>query len=469
MSARVLVVDDLPVNVKLLEAKLLVEYYDVITAGDGPSAIQAVIEQAPDIVLLDVMMPGMDGYEVCAALKANPVTTHVPVVMVTALNEVRDRVRGLEAGADDFLTKPVNDVALFARIRSLVRLKRASDEWRAREATAVELGITGATLDSVDEDAPGRILIAVNGLWDYEKTVDVLREEGHRVDTAETDAAVLSMAVEHDYGLVTLSDGDSDRDGDALRVCSQLRSNPETRHIPILLIVPDGAEPRLAKALELGVNDYLVRPIDRDELIARTRTQIRRKRYEERLRENFAASVNAAVTDSLTGMYNRRYLTSHFQRLSRRLRGSAKPVSLIVLDVDRFKAVNDTWGHDVGDEVLREIAKRIQSNLRGFDTAVRYGGEEFVVLLPDTPLAAAAAAAERLCRAIAAAPMSISADPAGLSVTVSLGVASAIDTLDLDDLIKRADEAMYRAKQEGRDRVVVAREFGPLLAQGATG
>lgn len=467
MSARVLVVDDLPVNVKLLEAKLLVEYYDVITASDGPTAIDAVIEQAPDIVLLDVMMPGMDGYEVCATLKANPITTHVPVVMVTALNEVRDRVRGLEAGADDFLTKPVNDVALFARIRSLVRLKRASDEWRAREATAVELGVTGATLDSVDENAPGRILVGINGLWDHEKTVDALRAQGHLVDTAETDAEALAMAVDCDYELVALSD--SDRDGDALRVCSQLRSNAETRHIPILLIVPDGDEPRLAKALELGVNDYLVRPIDGDELIARTRTQVRRKRYEERLRENFAASVNAAVTDALTGMYNRRYLKSHFQRLSRRLQGSTKPVSLMVLDADRFKAVNDTWGHDVGDEVLREIAKRIQSNLRGFDTAVRYGGEEFVVLLPDTPIAAAAAAAERLCKLIAATPVPISADPAGLSVTVSLGVSTAIDRLDLDDLIKRADEAMYLAKAEGRNRVVIGRDEHSLIAQGATG
>ncbi|MEE8333457.1 MAG: PleD family two-component system response regulator [Alphaproteobacteria bacterium] len=469
MSARVLVVDDLPVNVKLLEAKLLVEYYDVITAGDGPSAIQAVIDQAPDIVLLDVMMPGMDGYEVCTALKADPITAHVPVVMVTALNETRDRVRGLEAGADDFLTKPVNDVALFARIRSLVRLKRASDEWRAREATAVELGVTGATLDSVDEKAPGRILVAINGLWEHEKTVETLRGQGHHVELAENDTETLSMAVDCDYELVVLGDSDSDGDGDALRACSQLRSNAETRHIPILMIVPDGDEPRLAKALELGVNDYLVRPIDRDELIARTRTQIRRRRYEERLRENFAASVNAAVTDSLTGMYNRRYLKSHFQRLSRRLRGSTKPLSLMVLDADRFKEVNDIWGHNIGDEVLQEIARRIQSNLRGFDTAVRYGGEEFVVLLPDTPIAAAATAAERICGLIAATPIPISADPAGLPVTVSLGVAAAVDTLDLDDLIKRADDAMYRAKQEGRNRVVIDRDHDPLIALGAAG
>jgi len=467
MSARVLVVDDLPVNVKLLEAKLLVEYYDVITANDGPSAIKSVIEHRPDIVLLDVMMPGMDGYEVCAALKSDPGTAHVPVVMVTALNEVRDRVRGLEAGADDFLTKPVNDLALFARIRSLVRLKRASDEWRAREATAVELGISGVTLDSVDENAPGQILVATNGLWDHEKTVAMLREQGHRVETADTDADALAMAAANDCELVILSD--SDREADALRLCSQLRSHAETRHVPILLIVPDGAEPRLAKGLELGINDYLVRPVDRDELIARTRTQIRRKRYEERLRENFAASVNAAVTDALTGMYNRRYLESHFQRLSRRRQDREKPFSLMVLDVDRFKAVNDTWGHDVGDEVLQEIAKRIQSNLRGFDTAVRYGGEEFVVLLPDTPVAAAVTAAERLCRRIAASPVPVSATPDGLPVTISVGVASATETLDLDDLVKRADEAMYQAKREGRNRVVIARDDELLIARKATG
>src|SRR5690606_6435665 len=115
---------------------------------------------------LDVMMPGMDGYEACRKLKADPETAHIPVVMVTALNEVRDRVRGLEAGADDFLTKPVNDVALFARSRSLVRLKRASDEWRSREATALEFGVAQDPEGSVDENAPGRILLVADNGWD---------------------------------------------------------------------------------------------------------------------------------------------------------------------------------------------------------------------------------------------------------------------------------------------------------------
>lgn len=454
MTARVLVVDDIPVNVKLLEAKLLVEYYEVVTANDGPSALTIAQEQRPDIVLLDVMMPGMDGYEVCRRIKADPATAHIPVVMVTALNEVSDRVRGLEAGADDFLTKPVNDVALFARIRSLVRLKRASDEWRAREATAVELGVTGATPGgSVDEKAPGSILLATDGMWDKDAIAATLTAQGHKVDFAEDDTAATSMATKGDYEIVLIADGD--RSSDALRLCSQLRSLPETRHGPILLLVGEGEEERLAKALELGINDYLVRPVEQDELIARSWTQIRRKRYEERLRENYVVSVNAAVTDPLTGLYNRRYLESHFERISERLKEEGKAVSLLILDIDFFKRVNDTHGHDAGDRVLQTVAKRIVSNLRGFDTAVRFGGEEFVILLPDAPLSAAVTTAERLRVAIGSTPVPLGTDAPALSVSASLGVATVMAGEEsLEDLVRRADAALYQAKESGRNKVI---------------
>lgn len=463
MTARVLVVDDIPVNVKLLEAKLLVEYYEVVTANDGPTALKVVHEQRPDIILLDVMMPGMDGYEVCQTLKTDPATAHIPVVMVTALNEVGDRVRGLEAGADDFLTKPVNDVALFARIRSLVRLKRASDEWRAREATAVDLGVTDSAGHSVDEKAPGSVLLAADGLWDSQAIQETLEAQGHSIEFAEDDAATLAKASSGNYDIVMIGDGD--RSGDALRLCSQLRSQPESRHGPILLLVAEGSEERLAKALELGINDYLVRPVERDELIARSWTQIRRKRYEDRLRDNYMDSVNAAVTDTLTGLYNRRYLEAHFDRISDRLKEEGKPISLLMLDVDHFKAVNDTHGHDVGDVVLQAIAKRLVSNLRGFDTAIRFGGEEFVVLLPDAPLTAAVSTAERLCHAVAGSPIPIPSKAEGLRVTASLGTATVQagdETLDI--LVKRADEALYQAKEAGRNRVVTAMTSKPPVA-----
>ena len=156
MTARVLVVDDVPANVKLLEARLSAEYFDVTTAHSGAEAL-AVCERAEcDIVLLDVMMPDMDGFEVCRRLKANPATHHIPVVMVTALDQPSDRVRGLEAGADDFLTKPVSDIALIARVRSLTRLKMMTDELRMRAVTSREIGIESAEREAITETGPAR-------------------------------------------------------------------------------------------------------------------------------------------------------------------------------------------------------------------------------------------------------------------------------------------------------------------------
>src|SRR6187551_3394458 len=159
MTARVLVVDDILSNVKLLEAKLTAEYFEVITAFNGMECLAKMEEGAPDIVLLDVMMPGMDGFEVCRRIKSNPKTAHVPVVMVTALDQPSDRVAGLDAGADDFLTKPVDDAALFARVRSLVRLKMMTDELRMRESTGQGMGLSDAAETMVDPDPSGRILI----------------------------------------------------------------------------------------------------------------------------------------------------------------------------------------------------------------------------------------------------------------------------------------------------------------------
>jgi len=456
MSARVLVVDDVLPNVKLLAAKLTREYFDVITAFNGPEALERIKKEAPDIILLDVMMPGMDGFEVCARIRADPATMHIPIVMITALSDAADRVRGLEAGADDFLTKPVNDIALFARVRSLVRLKMMMDEWRLRESTSGQFGILDQAMTVKNETAANaRVLVVEDSPIDLEKIAETLRRDTDSVVAADTSAKALDLGMSEDFELIIVSLTLLHEDG--LRLCSQLRSHERTRQAPILLIADEGDLSRVAKGLELGANDYLLKPIDRNELLARVRTQVRRKRYHEKLRHNYEQSLSMALTDSLTGVFNRRYVSAHLPRLLERSWESQKPVAILMFDIDHFKAVNDTYGHAVGDEVLREVANRTNRNLRNFDLVARYGGEEFIVVMPDTDRDAAYAVAERLRRRIGEETFAVTAQVAEITVTVSIGVAVVDGTGDTADaILKRADDALYQAKRSGRNRTVAS-------------
>ena len=450
MTARVLVVDDIPANVKLLEAKLGAEYFDVVTAHSGEQALALIGKELPDIVLLDVMMPGMDGFEVCRRIKANPATAHLPVVMVTALDQLADRVQGLEAGADDFLTKPVNDVALFARVRSLVRLKTMVDELRLRQATGESMGLAEAEGSAFGEQpGRGRILIVEDREQSAQRIVEALSGE-HEIDLVPQTTEAIIRAKGGDYDLVISSLSLDKQDG--MRFCATLRSLDTTRQTPILTIVDEGDVKRLVRALDIGVNDYLMRPIEHNELIARVRTQLRRKHYSDRLRQSLQLSLEMAVTDQLTGLFNRRYMSRHLNTLMSDNAG--KQVSFLLLDVDFFKQINDTYGHDVGDEVLREFAGRISANVRGIDLACRYGGEEFVVVMPDTDLSFAYMVAERLRQSVADAPFAISAAARPVPVTISIGVAASGGGDTPEVLLKRADQALYRAKRDGRNRVV---------------
>lgn len=453
MTARILVVDDVPANVKLLEARLSAEYFDVATAFDGAEAL-AVCERAEcDIVLLDVMMPQLDGFEVCRRLKSNPLTHHIPVVMVTALDQPSDRVRGLEAGADDFLTKPVSDIALISRVRSLARLKMVTDELRMRAVTSREIGIQSPEREAVAETGRnGRVLLVDDRETSYERLMATLSSE-HTVDLQTDPHEALFRAAEGNYDLVIVSLGLQDFDG--LRLCSQVRSLERTRSIPILAIAEADNNMRLARGLEIGVNDYLIRPVDRNEMLARVRTQIKKRRYTERLRDNVQASIELAITDGLTGLFNRRYMETHLGTLVEQSAARGKPITVLVLDIDYFKAINDGYGHDAGDDVLREFSLRIRKAIRNIDLACRYGGEEFVIVMPETDMAVATMVAERLRRRIASEPFAIQQGARNLEVTISIGIAALSSVSDnAGTILKRADQALYRAKRDGRNRVV---------------
>jgi len=451
MTARVLVVDDIVANRKLLEARLSAEYFDVVTAASGAEALSICAGGQCDIVLLDVMMPGMDGFEVCRRIKQNPLTAHLPVIIITALDQPSDRLRGLDAGADDFLTKPINELALITRVKSLVRLKALTDQLILRASATVDLGIDDPFDGTAVSADGGRILLVEDRASNRQRIADALASL-HDVDIEVDPHEAIFRLAAADYELVVVSLDLESFDG--LRICSQIRSIERTRMLPILALAHPDDTKRLERALELGVNDYLVTPVDRDELLARVRTQIRRHRFTQKLRETLHATIEMAITDGLTGLHNRRYLESHLAGLFEQAMVRKRPLSVLMLDIDFFNSVNDTHGHDAGDDVLREFSRRVRRTVRNIDLVCRLGGEEFVVVMPDTDAPVAALVGERIRQRIASQPFPIEGGEQSISVTVSIGLAKRMGGGDTPEgLLRRADEALYRAKREGRNRV----------------
>jgi two-component system cell cycle response regulator len=448
VTARVLVVDDIPANLRLLEAKLRAEYFEVALAASGPEALALTSAWAPDVVLLDVMMPGMDGYEVCRRLKSQPATAHIPVVMVTALTEQSERVRGLEAGADDFISKPVDTALLFARLRALLRMKQVLDAWRVRADTARELGFESAGAPT-DAFTGARLLFAGGQPEEARVVAAALAADGMSVEHVPDEATAWDRLQDgaHDLVLLCLPLAG----GDALRLTSRLRAHGELRELPLVLLAAEEQRLAVLRAFDLGASDHVMRPVDAPELRARVRNQLRRRRYQDLLRESLDRSLELAATDALTGLRNRRYVRRHLDSLLRT--GAAATVLLI--DIDRFKTINDAHGHAAGDAALKAVAGRMREHVRTVDVVARYGGEEFLVVMAGAAEEEAQAVAERLRASVADIPIQV--DPVlALRITISIGLAFARGQAVSDGLIAAADAALYRAKSNGRDRVEIA-------------
>ena len=456
MTARVLVVDDIEDNIKVLKTKLEAEYYEIITASNGLECLEVAKEKKPDIILLDVMMPLMDGFETCQEIRKDPKISDIPVVMVTALHGRADRIKGLESGADDFLTKPVEDAPLFSRIRSLTRLKAMIDQLKIRGN--LELGQHSIYNKKMDDIKDSNILIIDDDDIQIKQIIDKLA-----ITQANTNSICEPLSViqgEEDissYDLIIVSTQLFDEDIDPLRLISSIRTNPDARGSSILAIVEEGDSEIVSKAVEIGINDYINSPVDVNELIARVRTLIRRKNYQDALKNNVSESVNLAIRDPLTNMYNRRFLDNYMKKALEQVENTKKPLSILALDLDSFKQVNDRedLGHDVGDQVLKLFANIITNSIRPSDVAVRQGGDEFLVILPNTSMENAYKVAQRIRLFIEQNGFELPEPIGTLFVTTSIGVFCVTDFENESSqaLIKKADEQLYKAKQIGKNTV----------------
>ena len=445
----ILVVDDIEPNIKLLTAKLLQEYYTVLTANSGKEALAILKKEKIDIILLDVMMPEIDGFEVCKTIKTDPATTHIPVVMVTALSDIDDRVKGLEAGADEFLTKPINDTALFVRLKSLSRMKNLIDELKLRNSTNALLGVTNIEMHNTFADK--KILLINDDVVQAKNIKQMLLKITQNVKVI-SNSDELDIINEYTPDLVIISS--TLENDDPLRISVILRGKAEISGVVIILQIDEDGMPLVVKGIELGINDYFVYPIEESELLARIRTQLKRKQYQDNLRNDLEQSVNLAAKDGLTGLFNRRYFDIHLKQMIEKANKESIKLYLLMCDIDNFKNVNDTYGHQAGDKVLTIVSRILKNTLRVTDLIARFGGEEFTILLTDIDISKAIETAERVRVKIEYMDFHIEDQIEPLKNTISIGVTKYKKEESIESFIERADKAMYEAKTTGKNKVV---------------
>jgi len=457
MPGTSLVIDEVATNRIILRVKLAGACYDVIQASGGIEGLAIARAQRPDLILLDLAMPDLDGTEVCRRLRADPITRETPVIVVTARTDADARRAALSAGADDFLSKPLDDLILLARMRSLLRARSTASELALRESTTRALGFAEPSVDPLSLAPLGRVGLIAGNAELASGWREALRPYlPNRIDVTIPESA-LREATPDEVADVFIIAETIRRPGDGLHLMSELRAREATRHSAVIMAVYPEAREQIAMALDLGAADMLTLPLDPEETALRLRTQLTRKREADRLRTRLQNGLDLAVIDPLTGLHNRRYGLLHLERVHSRAADRGRTYAVLVLDLDRFKSVNDTYGHAAGDRVISEVAKRLQSVVRPVDLVSRIGGEEFLVVLPDVDADIAQNVATALCDAVSKAPIPLES---GEQITQTASVGFALggqeeDTLNATEAqgaMQRADRALYGAKLAGRNQ-----------------
>lgn len=458
MAGDILIIDCVATNRIVLKVKLLAAQYRVRPCASFDEARAEIAASLPDLILLDTCVDVAVAHRFCRSLKSDSNTNLIPIIATGGFATPRDRVNALEAGADDILSKPFDDHILQARIRSLLRGRDARQELRMREGTRTALGFAEACETFT---TPAQIIVATDG----DRPAADLSGLGTSLDNAKISTMKADNLIRGDTGkdaadlfLLDFRTGFSE-DKELYRLLSELRSRSATRHAAILALLPSEGRQAAAMALDLGANDIVCAGADPAELRHRCATLIQAKHEADALRRTVETGLEAAITDPLTGLFNRRYAMPHLARLSTESRRNGRQFAIMVLDLDHFKAINDTYGHSAGDEILRQTARRLQDNLRAVDLLARIGGEEFLVAIPNSDVVHARTAAERLCKLIGGAPFFVGPNHTEVHLTMSVGVslseghdAQSADG-DLSELVNEADVALYAAKNGGRNKV----------------
>lgn len=456
MIGKILVVDDVSTNRIVFKVKLTSAGYQTVMAADGASCLRLALAEMPDIILLDLFLPDRSGIDVLAALKSHPQTRRIPVVMFSSEADAALRLAALRGGAEDFMARPIDDQTLLARLRGLLR---AREHLAGIDAPDRDLQVIGLAEPQQHFEMPGQIAMVMargEGAIHLKRELAGLGHDRFQLLAPDEVHADRGAAVPDVY----LIHADMGGPGGGLRMMSELLSRFTTRHAAFCIFNAELPTVQAATAFDLGANDVVDAATPPAELALRLHGLVKRKREGDRMRASVQDGLRMAVFDPLTGLHNRRYGTAQLNAISDRARAEGSEFAVMVVDIDRFKSVNDRWGHGTGDAVLIEVAARLAANLRASDLLARVGGEEFLIALPATSLAEAQNVAERLCRSIENTPV-VLADGLRVSITISIGMttggAAPSDPASVTALVAQADRALMHSKTHGRNQVTIVR------------
>jgi two-component system cell cycle response regulator len=454
---KILIVDDDPTSLKILESMLPADRYNVVKASSGEEALESAFDQPPDLILLDIMMPGIDGYEVTRKIKKDIRTKDVPIIIITSLDEAESKVKGMEEGAEELLSKPVHSTELLARISSMLRLKEYRDQLKIRTLSGKSFGIMPKQQEEVqikEEEMP-RILVVEDTEVDAKIIENALEGEPFRLSKVNNGNEVFSLVNQEKTDLILLDILLPDMDG--FEICRRLKKEHKDIQVVIVTCLDD-LESKI-KGVELGADDFLVKPIIGRELKARIKTLLEKKVHLDSLRTHYQEALGRSQLDWLTGLYNHGYFQQFLGYELKRSLDQGFPVSLIMIDVDNFKSYNDTLGHSAGDAILREMGQLVRNTIREVDFAARYGGEEFAVVLPYVNRENAMIVAERIHKSLTSHEFFHDESIKLENPTVSMGIAVfPEEASNKADLIIQADSMLYLAKKNGKNQYRISEQ-----------
>ena len=443
---RVLIVDDEPMNIKLLEAMLPSSQYEVSRAHEASKGLEQALQTLPDLILLDVMMPGMNGYEVTRKLKSDPTTKEVPVILVTALAEEDDKIKGMQAGADDFINKPVQKVELLARVRSLIQLKELREQYHARRQTLGRfMESSGRPMEEAETSPQQAVLVVEDDPQDSKLIRHSLQNLPTLIELVGSGEEALARVEHQDIDLILLDILLPGRDG--FEVCRHLKENGPTKNIQILMVTCLSDLENKIKGLSSGADDFLVKPFKAYELQSRVRALLQKKSYLDRLDRRHEWAFLEAVTDPLTGLYNRMFLT-HFLGLEiKRSLRQKYPVSLLLVAVNGFRTGKEPDGRPIKERIEKDFARFLKAHFREVDLLGRYREDTFFALLPYTDESGAMKGADRIREGLKnhSFLQEIPGSPSSLTVSVGIAQYSSKD-MGVEEWTRKAEEALCRAQ-----------------------